>query len=262
MADETVLMDIDERGVATLTLNRPEIHNAFDDLVISRFIELLDEIENNDGIRVVVLRSTGKSFSAGADLNWMRRMAANTYEENLEDASRLALLMKKLNFLPRPTIALVQGAAFGGAVGLVACCDIAIASERAKFSFSEVKIGITPATISPYVVAAIGERAARRYFQTAERFDSAEAFRLGLVQRVVPHDELDGAHIDLIDAILTNSPAAVKAAKDLVFRVSRGKIDVEMIEDTSRRIAKIRVSDEGQEGLKSFLEKRKPNWIK
>lgn len=254
-------MEVDSRGVASLTLNRPEIHNAFDDHVINRLIELLDLVANDDKVRIVVLKSTGKSFSAGADLNWMRRMAKNSYEENLEDAGRLALLMKTLNFLPKPTIALVQGATFGGAVGLVACCDIAIAGEYAKFSLSEVKIGLTPATISPYVVAAMGESNARRYFQTAERFDGNEALRIGLVHKVVSQDDLDTAHEEFVKAILGNSPAAVKAAKDLVFSVSRGEITDEMIADTSKRISEIRVSEEGQEGLTAFLEKRKPKWL-
>jgi len=260
MADETVLMEIDDRGVATLTLNRPEIHNAFDDIVINRLIDLLDGISANEKIRMVVLRASGVSFSAGADANWMRRMADNSYLENLEDASRLALLMKKLNYLDKTTIAVIQGAAFGGAIGLIACCDIAIAGDQAKFAFSEVKIGLTPATISPYVVAAIGERAARRYFQTGERFDCNEAHRIGLVHLVVPNEELDNACNGIIEAILANSPQAVKAAKDLVFRVSRGHIDQEMIDDTVHRIATIRISEEGQEGLSAFLEKRKPNW--
>jgi methylglutaconyl-CoA hydratase len=260
MADETVLFAVDNRGVATITLNRPEIHNAFDDLLINRLIEILDAIQADDKVRVLVLRSTGKSFSAGADLNWMRRMVKNTYDENFADSSRLALMLKKLNYLPKPTIALVQGAAFGGAVGLVACCDMAIASDKASFSFSEVKIGLIPATISPYVVAAIGERASRRYFQTAERFDCNEAYRIGLVQRVVTIEELDAACQELIVVLLANSPAAVKKAKDLAFRVSKGVIDQEMIDDTSKRIAEIRVSEEGQEGLTAFLEKRKPRW--
>ncbi len=255
-------MKIADNGVATVTLNRPDVHNAFDDATISHLIDILDEIQDNPDVRIVVLRSNGKSFSAGADLNWMRRMVKNSYEDNLDDASRLALLMKKLNFLPKPTIALVQGAAFGGAVGLIACCDIAIASEKAMFRFSEVKIGIIPATVSPYVVAAIGERAARRYFQTAERFDSKEAHRIGLIHRVVEHESLDEACNAMIENLLSNSPAAVVEAKSLVFRVARGEIDQEMIDDTSVRIASIRISDEGQEGLTAFLEKRKPNWIK
>ena len=261
MADETVLVSIDPRGVASVTLNRPEIHNAFDDALIERLIEILDQFEADPKVRVAILRSNGKSFSAGGDLNWMRRMAAYTYEENLNDAKRLALLMYKLNYLPKPTIALVQGATIGGAVGLVSCCDIAIASDKASFGFSEVKIGLIPAAISPYVVAAIGERASRRFFQTGERFDSSEAYHIGLVHRVVTPEELDNACKEIVKALLSNSPAAVKQAKDLVFRVSRGPIDQEMTDDTSRRIAEIRVSAEGQEGLSAFLEKRKPKWI-
>ncbi len=188
-------------------------------------------------------------------------MASYTYEENLRDSRALATMLKTLNFMSKPTIARVQGAAFGGAVGLVSCCDMAIASERANFSLSEVKIGLMPATISPYVVAAIGQRFARRYFTTAERFNAETAAQLGLVSEVVVEEALDPCIDILVKALLANSPAAVKEAKQLVFDVAEREITDELIEETSKRIAAIRVSEEGQEGLTAFLEKRQPNWI-
>jgi methylglutaconyl-CoA hydratase len=213
-------------------------------------------------VRLVVLAASGQSFSAGADLNWMRRMADYSYQQNLADALALAELMRTLNNLAKPTIAKVQGPAYGGGVGLVACCDIAVASETASFSLSEVRLGLIPAVISPYVVNAIGERQARRYFLSAERFGAREAQRIGLVHEVVAAEELDGAVARLLDTLAGNSPAAMAAAKDLARAVSRGPIDATMIEDTARRIAEIRASPEGREGLNAFLDKRKPSWRK
>ena len=204
MDNNHILTEIREDGVATVTLNRADVHNAFNDAVIADLTDALRRLGDDDKVRAVVLRAEGKSFSAGADLGWMQRMAGYGHAENLRDAGALAELMRVLNFLPKPTVARVQGAAFGGGVGLVACCDIAIASDAAAFSLSEVRLGLIPAVISPYVVAAIGERAARRYFLTAERFDAAEALRIGLVHQVVPADQLDAA----VDAILTRCPRA------------------------------------------------------
>lgn len=261
MTQPAVLVSQDARGVATVSLNRPQLHNAFDDQLISELTGILETIGADASVRLLVLRSEGKSFSAGADLNWMKRMANYSYEENLQDARALAKLLKVLNFLPQPTIARVQGAAFGGAVGLVSCCDMAVAAERASFSLSEVKLGILPATISPYVIAAIGQRAARRYFTTAERFDAATAAQLGLVTKVVLEETLDAEIENLISALLSNSPAAIRAAKSLVFEVADRPVDATLIERTSELIAAIRVSEEGQEGLNAFLEKRKPAWI-
>lgn len=262
MTEATVRFEQDARGVATLTLNRPEVHNAFDDAIIDSLIGHLKEIAGNPSIRILVLRSEGKNFSAGADLNWMRRMAANSHADNLVDARGLAELMQRLNDLPQATIALVQGAAFGGAVGLAACCDMVIATEASLFCLSEVKIGLIPAVISPYVVRAIGERQARRYFLSAEPFNAEQAQQWGLVHEVVANnDALAPAGNTLIAKLLNNSPAAVAAAKQLIFGVSGRPIDGEVIEDTARRIADIRVSNEGQEGLSAFLNKRKPNWI-
>ncbi len=210
----------------------------------------------------MVLGSEGKSFSAGADLEWMKRMASYSYDENLRDASALALMLKTLNEIPQPTIARVQGAAFGGAVGLVSCCDMAVAASAGSFSLSEVKIGLVPATISPYVIAAIGQRAARRYFVTAERFDAHRALQLGLVNEVVDAEQLDQEIDRLINTLLANGPEAVTGAKQLVFDVAGKPIDQQLIDATCETIAAIRVSEQGQEGLQAFLERRKPQWIK
>lgn len=257
---ETITTTIDSTGVATVTLNNPAKHNAFDDAIISRLSEIFSSIDNNDAIRVMVLAANGKSFSAGADLAWMKRMAAYNREQNLADANAFASMLKTLNTLRKPTIARVQGAAFGGAVGLVSCCDIAIASEHASFSLSEVKVGLIPATISPYVIAAIGQRAARRYFITGERFDAGEAHRLGLVSQVVGSEaELDAVLTQHIDQLLANSPQAVTAAKQLAFDMNAPISDA-LIADSCQRIADIRSSEQGQEGLNAFLEKRPPSW--
>jgi methylglutaconyl-CoA hydratase len=241
--------------------------------MIAELIKALDELAALPGLRVLLLESTGKNFSAGADLNWMRAMAQKDYQQNLTDAGALALLMEKLNSFPLPVIALVQGAAFGGAVGLVACCDMAIATPKASFCLSEVKIGLIPAVISPYVVRAIGERASRRYFTTAERFDAATALQLGLISDIAVTDTAGSEQTGrdeqaalrakaqpLIDAIIANSPQAVVAAKALVAYVADAPLSADTIAETSRRIAAIRVSAEGQEGLSAFLEKRTPTW--
>ena len=252
----------DARGIATLTLDRAEKHNAFDDALIAELIQVLKEVAQDDAVRILLLRASGKSFSAGADLNWMRRMADYDDAQNHADAMQLAELMQRLNNLPKPTIAQVQGAAFGGGVGLVACCDIAIASEQALFCLSEVKLGLIPGVISPYVIQAIGTRAARRYMLSAERFDARQACQLGLVHEVVASAELDARVEDLVKVLLANGPAALTAAKDLILTLSGRPIDDAVIEETARRIASIRASAEGREGLNAFLEKRNPSWIK
>ncbi len=262
MSDQTVLLDIDTRGVARVTLNRPDKHNAFDDAVIAELRRAFDSLALEDEVRVVVLASEGKNFSAGADLAWMKRMAEYDYAHNHEDAQLLAGMLRALHDLPQPTVARVQGAAFGGAVGLVSCCDMAVAETTASFCLSEVKIGLIPATISPYVIRAMGERAARRYFTTAERFTALQAQSLGLVSEVAEPDHLDAALDDLVDALLRNGPQAVRASKALVVDIAGREITPALIEDTCGRIAKIRVSQEGQEGLGAFLHKRKPNWIR
>jgi len=249
-------------GVATVTLNRPEKHNAFDEHLIEQMTQAFRDIETDESVQLMILAATGKNFSAGGDLNWMKRMANYDFDDNLEDARALATMLRTLNFLSKPTIARVQGAAFGGAVGLVSCCDIAVASETASFCLSEVKIGLIPATISPYVIAAMGERAARRLFITGERFNAKQALRTGLVSEVCPPDQLDQCTAKFRQQILANSPAAIKQAKQLVVDISNKPIDDNLIEDTSKRIATIRTSAEGQEGLSAFLEKRTPTWIK
>jgi methylglutaconyl-CoA hydratase len=246
--------------VATIWLNRPDVHNAFDDALIA---ELTAELRRLDGLaeaRVIVLAAEGKSFSAGADLNWMKRMAQYSEEENLRDARALANLMRTLHGVGKPTIARVQGAAFGGGVGLVACCDIAVASKEALFCLSEVRLGMIPSVISPYVIAAMGQRAAQRYFLTAERFDADEAKRVGLVQGVVAPNDLDEAVAAMASHLLKGGPAALAAAKELIADVSRQPIDDALVEETARRIAALRVSPGGREGIAAFLEKRKPDW--
>jgi methylglutaconyl-CoA hydratase len=257
-----LLSETDEFGRATITLNRPEMHNAFDDTLIIALTDELKRLERDQSIRVVMLAAEGKSFSAGADLNWMRRMADYSREENQADAQALADLMRTLNDLSKPTIALVQGAVYGGGVGLVSCCDIAIGTPQAKFCLSEVKLGLIPAVISPYVIEAIGSRAARRYALTAEFMGSAEAQRLGLLHEVVAEGDLLQRGDELSVFILQNGPAALQAAKQLVADVARGELDQAMIQKTVERIADIRASDEGKEGLSAFLEKRRPAWVK
>lgn len=257
-----VTVAIDARGVATLTLNRPDRHNAFDDHLIADLTAELLKLNSNDTVRVVVLTGAGKSFSAGADINWMRSMADFDEAQNFEDSLKLAELMSVLDGLTKPTVARVNGAAIGGGTGLVACCDIAVAAENARFAFSEVRLGLVPAVISPYVIAAIGPRQARRYFLTAERFDAAEAARLGLVQLCVPAAELDATVNGLVDNLLAGGPEALAACKELIANVVNQDADARDAarKMTSRLIAQLRVSDEGQEGLGAFLEKRKPDW--
>ncbi len=246
--------------VATVWLNRPEVHNAFDDALVAELTAELRRLDQAQEARVIVLAARGKSFSAGADLNWMRRMAQYSEADNLRDAVALAGLMRTLHGLHKPTIARVQGAAFGGGVGLVACCDIAIAASGAEFSLSEVRLGMIPSVISPYVIAAIGERAARRYFLTAERFGADEARRIGLVQGIEPPGKLDEAVGAITGHLLKGGPKALAATKKLIADVSRHPLDDALMESTAQRIAALRVSPEGREGIAAFLEKRKPDW--
>lgn len=260
MKNDFLLIDIDALGRATVTLNRPEIHNAFDDTLIARLTAELKQLEADPQVRVVLLAANGRSFSAGADLNWMRRMADYSREENLADAMGLAELMRTLDGLSRPTIALVQGAAFGGGVGLAAACDIVLATPRASFCLSEVRLGLIPAVISPYVIAAIGARQARRYFLTAERFDAAEGRRLGLVHEIVEAEDLKTRAESLSRTLLSNGPNALAAAKRLVADVAIAAPDERLLADTAERIAELRSSAEGREGLNAFFEKRQPSW--
>lgn len=259
MTRGSVKLDVRD-GVARITMARAEKHNAFDDLLIGELTSVFARVAADDAVRVVVLAGEGKSFSAGADLGWMQRMADYSEAENLEDARRLAAMMRTLNEMPKPTVARVQGAAVGGGVGLVAACDIAVAAQDASFCLSEVRLGLIPAVISPYVVEAIGARAARRYFQTAERFGADDAFVLGLVHDVVAREGLDARVEGFVALLLDNGPEAMAASKDLIRRVSAGPIDAAMIDDTAQRIASIRAGAEGREGVSAFLEKRGASW--
>lgn len=258
----TIKFDIDSQGIAHLTLSRAEVHNAFDDQMITEIRGALAKVRVSSQARVLVLKAEGKSFSAGADLNWMRSMAKKNYDENIADSNQLAALMRELDQLPIPTLALVQGAAFGGAVGLVACCDFAVATQHASFCLSEVKIGLIPAVISPYVIQKLGYSAARRFMITAERFRAEKALALGLIHEAV--EDIDAAEqviAQLITQLLANSPQAMHQAKKLAQDVYHAALDDQLIAETSRRIANIRVSEEGQEGLTAFLEKRPAGWI-
>ncbi len=262
MSDYRSIITEVDGGVGIVTLNRAQRHNAFDDELIAELTAGLHELRDDPLTRVVVVSSTGKSFCAGADLNWMKRAAGYTPDENLRDATRLAELLSTLNELPKPTIARVQGPAYGGGVGLIAACDIAIGTYDALFALSEVKLGIVPAVISPYLLAAIGERYCRRYMLTAERFSATEAYRIGLLHELVPGEEqLDDAIAELVDALLANGPQAQAECKALIRVVAGQPIDAETIEETAQRITRVRASAEGREGLAAFLEKRPPLWV-
>jgi methylglutaconyl-CoA hydratase len=254
---------VEKQGpVGLITMNRPERHNAFDEALIGDLTEAFRSMEAEESVRLVVLSGAGKSFSAGADLNWMKRMAGFSLEENRRDAMAFATLMRSIAHFRKPTIARVHGAAYGGGVGLVACCDIAVATQHATFSISEARLGLIPAVISPYVIAAIGERAARRYFLTAERFNAAEAWRLGLVHELAGNDiELDEKLGEIVDALLAAGPVAQLEAKALIRAVTSKPVTSELKQDTAERIAKIRASPEGREGVGAFLEKRRASWV-
>lgn len=262
--NDSVLLTTGTRGVATLTLNRPEKHNAFDDAIIAELTQKLIQLNNDKQVRIVVLTGAGKSFSAGADLNWMRASAQYDEAHNIEDALKLAELMDTLNSLRKPSIARVNGATFGGGVGLVACCDIAIASSAAKFSMSEVRLGLVPSVISPYVIAAIGVRNARRYFLTADTISANQAHEIGLVHEVASAEQLDAAVEKEIGLLLKGGPKALVAAKELIAAQAALSTSARrnLHSKTANIIAQLRVSEEGQEGLSAFLEKRQPKWIK
>ena len=255
-------LDVDVRNnIGLVALNRPELHNAFNDTLIGELTAVLQMLDADASVRAVVLTGNGKSFCAGADLNWMKKMAGYGAAENLADAQALALMLRTLNGLSKPTVACVRGAAFGGGVGLVACCDIAVAAHDAIFSLSEAKLGLIPATISPYVIEAIGARQARRYFLTAERFTAAEAFRIGLVHDIVPAPELDARVNELLGELLVAGPAAQLECKALIRGVAHRPIDADVIAGTAEHIAAVRASAEGREGVAAFLGKRPPNWV-
>lgn len=247
--------------VARLCLARGQVRNAFDAALITELTDALQALAADPGVRVVVLEGEGPAFSAGADLNWMRAMAAASEEENRKDALALARLMRTLDELPKPTLARVHGDAYGGGVGLIACCDIAIGVPEAKFGLTESKLGLLPAVISPYVIAAIGARQARRYFASAEIFDAAEALRLGLLHQLVPAEALDAAVQRQIDLLLKAAPLASAAAKHLVRAVTAATDRDRLDADNAALIARLRVSPEGQEGISAFLEKRPPHWM-
>ena len=254
---------IERQGnVARVTMNRPDVHNAFDDALVAELTETLESLDADDTVRALILTGSGSTFSAGADLNWMRGMARASEDENRQDSLRLAKLMRTLNFLSKPTLARVNGSAYGGGVGLVACCDIAIGVEGSKFSLSEVKLGLVPAVISPYVVAAIGARHARRMFLSAEVFDAAEAARIGLLHRCVPSGQLDEAADRSLHWLGKGGPLAQREAKTLALRMAgMTRESAERVDgENAALIARLRVSTEGQEGLGAFLDKRAPNW--
>jgi len=247
--------------VATVTLNRPELRNAFNEQAIAELALAFDELGRSDTVRAIVLAANGPSFCAGADLNWMKKMAGYSHEENQEDALRLADMLRTIYLCPKPTVAKVQGDCYAGGMGLVAACDIVVAVDTAGFCLSEVKLGLIPATISPYVIKAMGEQAARRYFLTAERFDALDARRIGFAHEVVAADALDATVAGIARALVNNSPNAVKEAKTLVRDIVGKPVDDALLADTAGRIAAIRASLEGREGVASFLEKRKPTWL-
>ena len=261
---ESVLLQTDPRGVTTLTLNRPEKHNAFDAALIAELMQKLAQLNNDSGTRIVILTGAGKSFSAGADLDWMRSMAQFSEAENIEDALKLAELMDVLNTLRKPTVARVNGAVYGGGVGLVACCDIAIAADTAKFCLSEVRLGLVPSVISPYVIAAIGAHQARRYFLTAEAMDARQARDIGLVHDVVPAGGLDDAVEREVALLLKGGTKALIACKEMIAANAAASVSARraLKQKTAQLIAQLRVSEEGQEGLSAFLEKRPPKWTK
>ncbi len=248
-------------AVASVTLNRPDVRNAFNDEVILEVTAAFNDLGARADVRCIVLAANGTAFCAGADLNWMRSMADYTREQNLEDAGRLAEMIRTVYECPKPTIARIQGDVYAGGTGLVAACDIAVSVDTAHYCLSEVKLGLLPSTISPYVIRAMGARAAQRYFLTAERFSAAEALRIGFVHEVVTADALDAKVAELAQALSNAGPAAVKACKKLVQDVAGHDITPELVAMTVGSIADVRVSPEGREGLQSFLQKRKPNWL-
>lgn len=261
MSEESAVLHFSTDGIATITLNRPEVHNAFNEELIERLGDMFEDVGNQDGVRAVVVAAAGKSYCAGADLNWMKRAADFTEEDNREDSLVLGRMLKNLHAIPKPTIALIQGPAYGGGLGLVAACDIAIGVTSAKFCLSEVKLGLLPAVISPYVVEAIGIRACRRYFLTAEVFDANEAYRLGLLHVLVDDvHKLAEARDVILEQIGGNAPEAMADSKDLIYAVAGRPIAQDVINETAHRIAARRKSDEAREGIEAFLEKRKPSW--
>jgi methylglutaconyl-CoA hydratase len=256
----TTLTVTAERHIGTVTLNRPDVRNAFNETVIAELTGAFRALGDTPDVRAIVLTGNGPAFCAGADLNWMKKMAGYSDDENRADALTLAQMLHTIWVCPKPVIARVQGDTYAGGMGLVAACDIAVAAHGVNFCLSEARLGLLPATISPYVIRALGEQAARRYFITAERFDAAEALRLGFVHAVVAPQELDERVAEIAATLVNNSPNAVRESKRLVQEVAGRAIDSGLLADTANRIAAIRASDEGREGVRSFLEKRPPSW--
>jgi len=250
-----------EGRIATVTLNRPDVRNAFNETTIAEIKQAFVELGEDADLRAIVLAANGPAFCAGADLNWMKKMAGYTHAENHADALQLAEMLRTIYLCPKPVVAKVQGDCYAGGMGLVAACDIIVAVEEANFCLSEVKLGLIPATISPYVIKAMGENASRRYFLTAERFGAQEALRIGFAHEVVSADALDAKVAEIVKALVNNSPNAVQQAKALVREVAGQEVNDALLADTAERIAQIRASDQGREGVASFLEKRKPAWL-
>lgn len=255
------LQVVQENRVATVRLNRPDVRNAFNETAIAEITQAFRALGADEGVRAIVLAAQGPAFCAGADLNWMKKMASYSHEENRADAAQLAEMLRTIYFCPKPVVARVQGDCYAGGMGLVAACDIAVAADEVHFCLSEVKLGLAPATISPYVIRAMGERAARRYFLTAERFSASEALRIGFVHAAVKAETLDATVDDIVKALVSASPNAVKEAKRLVQEVAGAPLTDALIATTVECIAVIRASDDGREGVRSFLEKRKPSWL-
>ena len=260
MSVDLLLLEV-SAGVARVELNRPEVRNAFNEKLIGEITQMFFELGQRDDVRCIILAANGPAFCAGADLNWMRSMADYTREENLADAGRLAAMIRTIYECPKPTIVRIQGDVYAGGTGLVAACDMAVAVDTAHFCLSEVKLGLVPSTISPYVIRSMGARAAHRYFLTAERFNALEALRIGFVHEVVSRDALDAKVSELCHALVSAGPEAVRLCKKLVQDVAGQNITPELVEMTVGSIADVRVSVEGREGLQSFLQKRKPNWL-
>ena len=259
--DTMVLTEV-SGAIGTITMNRPDLHNAFNEDMIAALTAAFEEMGKNDAIRAVVLRGNGKSFSAGGDLNWMRKTAAYGFDENVADAMTLGKLLKTINTLPKPTIAVVHGNAFGGGVGLTACCDIAIAEKNTTFCLSEVRIGLIPSIIAPYVIAAIGERQARRFFMTAERFSGKKARKIGLVHESPAAEELEEVLAGILSSLMDGAPGAQRMGKELIREIAKRPIDDDVIAHTAKKIAEARASDDGKEGLTAFLNKGEPSWRK
>ncbi len=257
---QSIDINMHER-VATVTLDRPDVRNAFNDATIAELALAFDELGRDEDVRAIILAANGPAFCAGGDLNWMKAMAGYSDSENYDDALKLADMLRTIYSCSKPVVAKIQGDCYAGGMGLVAACDIAVAVDAANFCLSEVKLGLIPATISPYVIKAMGENAARRYFLTAERFSAAEAHRIGFVHELVAPADLDARVAAIIKSLVTNSPNAVKEAKTLVRDMAGKVVDQELVSDSARRIAAIRASSEGRDGVASFLEKRKPLWL-